>query len=155
MGGGYIDNRLLLYYPCFIVGLFFPSTFTKQDKKNKFLAVIALLFSNILFVVGEGYVEFAVTIGVMSLFMLTRMLKLGSVSKFSTGITYLSYGSMMAYLFHRQYFSIVRSLCRVLFLKQYIPIVIAYIALIILFLLSYRLQLLYDKLLNLIFLGKK
>lgn len=112
----YLDERILIFYPIFIFGLI-----VKIKKQFNIyillLIIICLFFSyymfyckiNILF----NSVICALCLGIFIEYLCRMVNNIKVNIKFYNLIIYVSYSSMLIYLFHRHYFLINKAICKI------------------------------------------
>lgn len=137
------DYRLILYFPVYYIGLNFNKL--KRCSYNVLL-FYALIISSFLLLASMYYnlklIELALLIS--SVLFLVSFLYLTYNKRYNRIIEFVSYSSMSAYLFHRQILSAVRQFTGL----GYIPIHIALITIIMIFVISYYIQKGYDYFIN-------
>lgn len=141
-----VDNRVLINFPVFFAGLFLSGHLKMTDSPNWKAYIIGIpvfglgLWLSILFgsisvtlVAVCGFIMLALEIGKLCVYL-----------KFVERILYyISFGSMVAYLFHRQFFGAVEKWL------GHFPVAVAYLIILpVLLLISYGVQLLYDKIID-------
>ena len=151
--------RTFCYYPVYFMGIIVAQrgyNFFLSLIKNARFALVSLLFFLLLFLLAwfindTAFVIFCSMIGIIS--MLSVYMNIGewinkkSNKKLERTILMLSYSSMCMYLFHREVHCLFLSIC-----KPSNPIImllyLGLIGLLITILLSYYIQLIYDKFIN-------
>ncbi len=106
------DDRLILYYPIYIMGLLCHKV-KFSDKFSIKIFLIFMLFAAIticVYTIKPESIIMQLLSGLASMFLILEMSKL-MTNKFTKYVfSNISYASMCAYLFHRQYFCIVNGL---------------------------------------------
>lgn len=136
-----VDNRILFYFPYYFLGLIIdPNTFKSLIEKHQ-KCTFVLIFIVIIIALYRNYYFYHLYIlcGVFLLFMISFIVVKKTHSKilFNKMIAIVSYVSMVAYLFHRQIYYLLEI--------GEIPFCLWGI---IVFFLSYYIQLSYDKILK-------
>lgn len=141
------DDRLMLYFPCYYLGLILPSTIIQRLRQFRSLLVFVLLLVSFFFIHLYTQIEYIkimiVICGIASMLSSCLLLYHQKMDRF---ITFLSTASMVAYLAHRQIFGAGRMLSTRLTGETYIPLSYALILLVLTFVISYYIQVLYNKL---------
>ena len=149
------DYRLLLYFPCYVAGL--STKEINYNMKTKISLILFLMITYILFyylnnneLIWLRIIE--VLCGIWILLLLSVIVY---CSKFNHVVTFLATSSMVAYLFHRQFFAIGKGVCEKFLHIDYIPLIIAIALSCFTFALSYYIQITYNELIDKIWLTKK
>lgn len=145
------DYTLFLYYPFYLAGLLYPSGAVAKVEKHglpftigSLLVLVAVTLSGI---TDSGVAKMAlnyltIIAGITFLFAVSSFLaKSAGISRF---LGYVSYASMVAYLFHRQFYHIAR----ILFgsgADKSVSIFTAVMTAVFIFAVSYGIQYIYDK----------
>ena len=108
------DDRVLLYFPAFVLGLFYPYVIKLFQKKAQ--AVITFLLCAVLIiaftVIGWNqkqnlFIQFPISVcGIPFLFLLSR--GIGHIKFVSNFLAFLGKSSMCFYLFHRQIYLLLQ-----------------------------------------------
>jgi len=149
------DKRLLIYMPFYIAGLNLGVEKILRLCKNKitltlfvvtsFIQVLLLpphssiLVSYVITLQGVGLL---ISIGILISYIHTYIQE----KQISRIMSHISYASMFAYLFHRQFFSLSKALYSILFKSNGIPLIAAIVLLVIFFYISFYAQSAYDSL---------
>ena len=148
----YADSTLFLYFPFYFLGLLRPESVFKISKKWSFiLAGISIILMSAIFVAIKTYglqLPLEWMIIPPGIFLLISLARLLVSSKYITAFfTFVSFASMVAYLFHRHVFGVA---CVVFSRNSSGPIspIVGFFATIFLFVMSYYIQLLYNQVLN-------
>ena len=140
-----MDERFFYYYPFFVFGIII-STYNPRFQVRKWLAFFSFLMSLSVFYLNlsvKNLVLYPIVLisGVFVLLYIGRCLQ--KVDKISCFLQYVAYSSMASYFFHRQIYSPLSFFSydsiiykRILAFVLFIPLV---------FLLSYGIQKIYDK----------
>lgn len=142
------DYRFLVYYPFYIVGIIFP--YDKFCSIYKYKFVIGLLVVVLLFVAYWLNNVYVVTEMIQGLGGMSLILILSSIiDKYKCNVTvlafsFLSYISMTAYLFHRVVYGLFRRFLQLQYLEWWHVLFM----MILLMLIAYYIQKLYDILLQ-------
>lgn len=116
------DYRLLLYFPCYIIGLL-TNRLLENNKVNAALLLLAVISYAIVYVLNlHDKTVFGIIMtqfGVWAIILLSVII---CSSRCSAPITFISTASMVVYLFHRQVFSLCKSFCEFFFNIDFIPI---------------------------------
>ena len=103
---GFADERLLCYYPMYVLGLLLNPSLVETIKQNPILsiAVSSVLLMAVVFLLRESWL-FSLLICITGLPIIIGLSKLitksQTVSRFAG---YISYSSLCMYLFHRHFF---------------------------------------------------
>lgn len=148
---GLVDTRVLINFPVFFAGLFLSNRLNMTDRPDwrAYLIGIPLFGLGFWLSLVIGSIALAV-VAVIGFIMLA--LEIGKLFAHIVFIhkvlSFISVGSMVAYLFHRQFFGVVEKL------TGHFSILAAYlIVLPVLLAISYGVQIFYDKILNAILKG--
>ena len=140
-----IDSRLQLYLPCYYLGLITPVSFIQRLKKNNL--ILWSLGSLIVAVVVFQYVHidfFKIIIVVAGIYLLLSSCMQLYHQKIKGLVSFLAMASMVAYLSHRQVFSVGKALCERLLGESYIPLFFSISLLALTFVISYYIQIVYN-----------
>jgi len=152
---GYLDERILFYYPTYILGIFLSDDISSFIKKWKWYFLVLSLISLIVLLHSdfEGFfLQYLINIIVYPLiFSLSAVL--ANISHFRFIGEKVSYSSMMMYLFHRQFYLVAVFLFNLQLFPNFhnaiIPLWAAYIIVIpIIIFSSFYFQKMYDKVIN-------
>lgn len=144
---GGIDTRVFVYYPLYALGLYISET-TVLDRvtQNKLIILLSLILSLLLYF-GAIYYEWLVypfiLIGIILILSVCRFLK---NERIKTIISFVSYSSLCAYLFHRQIYTVVSGVLRKLGHSELAFVLL--IGLPICIILSWVIQKVYDRILK-------
>lgn len=155
-----VDERLIVYYPFYVLGLFINKNTVEKVKNIKFFPLFFIpWFLIILFIekinIYEGLVLDCLFI--MSLISLASFINRFSLAR--SFLVFISIGSMIAYLFHRHFYLVAVILCNLNNLSNLknssIPVPIAiFVVIPIIFIFSYYFQKFYDLIINKLSYGK-
>lgn len=144
-----IDERLSLYFPCYFIGLKSPSFIVKWLRKYGIM--LLSLGSCVCFFIIYQFTQmsvlkvFIVLTGIT--FLLSSCMQIYR-KNMDLVISFLATSSMVAYLFHRQIFGAGKMLSEQITGDKYIPLFYAVLLLLLTFVISYFIQLLYNHLSN-------
>lgn len=146
----YVDNTMFLYFPVYFIGLQKPKIFEKINMGGVFISLVILL----LIFVAIRKLDFTLWLQYMVILPgLALSLKIGHILSKNTSITkflsLVSTASMVAYLFHRQVFGVA---CVLFSGSSSGPIspVVGVLSAIVLFCISYYVQISYNWILKII-----
>lgn len=148
--GIFIDNNLLIYYPAYFFGLFWPQVKTLRINKIAgtviFIATALLIFmvykyTNVRIEQNIGFRVFFAIISVPIGIYIAR--GISHILSIRPTVEKMSYASMCAYLFHRQIYNGVSFV-----MGGGISVLIALIMAVLTFVIAYFLQKLYDFLMS-------
>ena len=138
------DERLLYYFPCYVFGLLLPTEKVNSLLNKKLTSLVCLaicVLAAFLSKVSAVGLYVAIYSGILLLLGICSMLYRTWMNK---AIAFIATSSMIAYLFHRQVFAFCREGAMLLFGMDYIPIIAAMAACVLIFIVSYYIQLFYD-----------
>ena len=149
------DYRLLLYFPCYISG-FITRRMGSNYKTNVFLMLFLTICYFMLYTMCSAEnVWFSVILVQCGMWIIILLSIIVYSEKMDKIVSFLAASSMVAYLFHRQVFSLGRSLCEICLDIKYIPLVVAIFLSSITFIISYYIQKMYNYIIDKIWLTKK
>lgn len=142
----HIDNRLILYFPCYYIGLITPNNIIVKINNIRpllwtLLSLTAFFFIH-LYTQIELFCFFIVLSGIAFVLSISMVVYHKQMDQL---IQFLAQSSMVAYLFHRQIFGAGKMLCEGVLGIEYIPLYYAISLLILTFVVSYYIQILYNK----------
>lgn len=137
----FTDNRVILYFPYYVIGIYAGPNMIKELLENYgfklFGGSFFLLFTGILFS-NYYWNYFYLFAGVIMLLLICFYIeKWVKHTSFESIVVVISYSSMSAYFFHRQIYFLLDQFDILTFFWPFIVIMISYIV-----------QLFYDKILN-------
>lgn len=143
-----IDERLMRYMPIYVLGLYVKDlNFNKKQWMS--IGLGSLIFIVGFWLIHIDRVIFSCIVAFWGAASLIAIGFLLPVKRFYGPINFFAYSSMTAYLFHRQIFGIALWLLGVRgFGEPYLPLFIAIITLVLLFLSSWLMQFIYDRLIS-------
>lgn len=105
-----IDTRFFLYFPLYVFGLFASITdWIERIINNISIRSIFIIVSVFLFFMAKNYEIFKYFLVFVGIFALLSISKSIEISKLRGIINFISYSSLSAYLFHRQFYSMFKN----------------------------------------------
>lgn len=152
---GYLDGRVLQYYPFYALGIIIPDLWSEKIKKNKYISfsIFTALSLELIFLIEDN----SISRWIVKMLSIPIILSLSSMLSRSKKICYMaeivSYSSMNMYFFHRHIFLTFVILLNIYDINNIreatIPVWCAFlICCPALIAFSYFLQKAYDKLIN-------
>ena len=147
--GGYFfaDRRMIMYFPFYVLGLNIPNKIVEKT-----LNIYTLLLSIGVFIgfcfIGSDNIVLQIIQALTGVFAILSFSKIVYNDKIQIPIAFIAEASMCAYLFHRPIYTIITVLLRKVSSYQYMPLLIAVISVIVVFIIGYYIQRLYNKLNN-------
>ena len=145
---GIIDERLMRYMPIYVLGLYIKDL--RFSRKQWLLIAIGSLVAIVGFCLCN--IDRVILSCIIAVFGVAFLIALGfllPIKAMEKPIHFFAYSSMAAYLFHRQFFGIALFLFGIRgFGEPYLPIWVALITLIVVFAVSWAIQLVYDKIVS-------
>ena len=146
-------ERLLPYYVFYILGLLSPFSIMEWTKSAIIQFGCLLMFVGSVYAVLKYGGEVMHVVASFSLvgviFILSSYFERIGSEKTNKFFTILSYSSMCAYLFHRQIYGVIAFVCKKT--VGFVPLYIAPVMILILFIISFFIQHYYDKIINIIY----
>ena len=142
------DYRMLLYFPCYIIGLSTNKLFENNKVNGVLLLLVVISYAIVYMLNLHDEIVFRIIMTQFGVWTVILLCVIICTSKCYTPITFISTASMVAYLFHRQVFSLCRNSCESFFHINYIPLGGAIILSILFFIVSYYIQIIYNHLIN-------
>jgi len=145
-----IDDRLLLYYPFYVIGLFFPKHLFEKISSAKWIPVFvggAICLGYIMLCRNEFYLKYTYLIfGVPMLISICYLIYFKRLNKI---VSWASYATMCVYLFHRFLYPVVI----LMFSKtingyKYMEMYYVILSIVIFFVVGYGIQKAYDIVIN-------
>lgn len=144
-----IDDRLCLYYPFYVGGAFYNrSMIFGKNIKSKISIYLCLIISLVVLVIYTNNVIADYIIILLGIILIIALSYFAYSPQLLPIILFLSEGSMVAYLYHRQIFGIFKLLSKLIYGHIWLNIGVAIIALISTFILSYYFQKIYNVLIQ-------
>jgi len=143
-----IDERILLYFPFYLLGIITPIdkvTTLINLRLKTFTIGISLIIVGLLFSIGWFKDLLTMGGGMLILLFLSSLLESHLYSTVKRILLLVSYSSMCAYLFHRQVYYVLRYLTGN---EEYVPYGMIPIMIIVLFIVSFCIQKVYDSILK-------
>ena len=143
-----IDERLMRYMPIYVLGLYINDL--HFNRKQWLLIAIG----SIVVIIGFWLcnIDRVILSCIIALFGAAFLIAFGfflPIKAIEKPIHFFAYNSMAAYLFHRQIFGVALFLFGIRgFGEPYLPIWVALITLIVVFVVSWAIQLVYDKIIS-------
>lgn len=108
---GFVDNRVIMLFPMYAIGLMVAKLKKINDKSNFFLVLLSF-FIFLISVWLQLSIEKLLVFDYITVLSITVFsIEIGKLLSMSSGLSkvlnFISYGSMVAYLFHRQYFGML------------------------------------------------
>lgn len=106
---GNMDERLLLLYPMYVMGLYTSPALLKYIYTNKYINIVCLITLVILCLLPDsGWILAQIITSVCGIILLLKLSTWLSSVIASRFVAFLSYTSLCLYLFHRQVFELFR-----------------------------------------------
>lgn len=145
------DNRMAIYFPFYSIGLLFGSQMVKYvlTKRNiifslSLILLIVLYYFNMMFISNDYlYILYHYLVGfwgIISIVSISNYIEKTMWKRILPIFSLISYASMMAYMFHREIYGIIKMFV----FPDNFPMWFIPIAIIIVFLISYYMQKAYD-----------
>lgn len=143
----FFDKRLVIYFPFYVLGLNVPNRIV--DKMlNPFSLVAAIAAFVIIRILGQDNIILQIVQSLCGLIAIISFCKLVYSDGLKYTVSFVAEASMCAYLFHRPLYTIILIALRKFAQYQYMSIPIALLSLIVLFLVAYFIQTLYNRLIQ-------
>lgn len=154
----YVDETLYLYYPFYFIGLIRPDIIFKCNlKRSLAFSLLSIICLSVLYSFLKSYdflLLFEYLIIPPGLFLLISISRLLAKNKsITTFFTFVSTASMVAYLFHRHLYGVVCVVCSGNSSGPITPFA-GLVGTIVLFVISYFIQVYYNKIINYITIKK-
>ena len=146
---GYCDKRLLLYFPYYIAGMCLTMDNVISLVSNKVYFTLAMCVAVLSFCIPSSYALNGggkILLGVYLLITITYYMEKYLHPAVNRIFSMIAYASMFAYLFHREGYGIYQLYERVTSVE--LPQILLPMLTVIIFVVSYYMQMLYDRLLN-------
>lgn len=147
IGGNFVaDRRLVLYFPFYVIGLNLPNQIVENG-----LSVYSLIGSVVCFffltLLNNDLLIFSIAKAFMGMMAILSLSKILYNNRIQRPVSFISYASMCAYLFHRPLYAGMLHVIS-LFNYNFFTIPIALLALITVFLAAFYIQKTYDWIIN-------
>ena len=147
VGYFFADQRLIMYFPFYVLGLNLPNKVVE-----KIMSLPMLLLSIVVFVgcclVGSDNLIIQIVQAMAGVCAIISFSKFVYNDKIQRPIAFIAEASMCAYLFHRPVYTVFTFVLGKSKPFHYMPIHIAILAVVVLFIISYFIQKLYNRIIN-------
>lgn len=146
---GYIffDKRLIIYFPFYVLGLNITNH-TVDRMLNPWTLAVSIAVFVVICIWGQYNIIVQIVQSLCGLIAILSFCKLVYFGGLQRSVSFVAEASMCAYLFHRPLYTIVLVALRKLTQYQYMSIPIALISIVVLFLIAYFVQILYNRLIQ-------
>lgn len=150
----YADRRLTLYLPFYIIGLNIPHKRAKELITNVYVFAISFILFAVLMIIRlkiyPNYISnFILPVesfaGVLVILSLSQFLYTDKIQRI---VSWISEGSLCAYLFHRFFYAIILIITSMITGSKYMTIPLSIVSFIVLLVLSFYIQKLYNVILK-------
>lgn len=143
----FFDKRLVIYFPFYVLGLIVPNRIV--DKMlNPISLVAAIACFVFLCIWGQENIMLQIVQSLCGFIVILSFCKLVYFDGLQRPVSFVAEASMCAYLFHRPLYTIILIALRKLTQYQYMSIPVALISLLVLFVVAYFIQTLYNRLIH-------
>ena len=155
-----IDERLIVYFPFYLLGLFIDKSAVEKAKNIRLLPLTFIPWLLAIIFIKEWSIYEGIVLDILLILSLISLASLLDQSKaLEKFFSFISTGSMVAYLFHRHFYLIAVIACNLHNMSNLrdasIPVPVALCVVIpLIFIISYFVQKIYDFIINKFSYGK-
>lgn len=147
VGYFFADQRLIMYFPFYLLGLNLPNKIVEKMMSLPILLLSISVFVGFCFV-GSDNLILQIVQAVAGVCALLSFSKLVYNDKIQRPVAFIAEASMCAYLFHRPVYTVFTFVLGKSEPFHYMPIHIAIVAVVVLFITSYYIQKFYNQIIN-------
>lgn len=147
LGYFFADQRLIMYFPFYVLGLNLSNRIVERIMNFPVFIITILLFVG-LCIVGSENLIIQIVQAMAGVCTILSFSKLVYKDKIQRPVSFIAEASMCAYLFHRPIYAVFTFVLGKSKPFHYMPIYVAIVAVVILFITSYFVQKYYNRIIN-------
>lgn len=147
VGYFYADQRLIMYFPFYVLGLNLSNKTVEKIMNLPILLLSIAVFVGFCFIGSDNFI-LQIVQAMAGVCAVLSFSKLVYNDKIQNPVAFIAEASMCAYLFHRPIYSVFTVVLGKSMPSYYMPIHIAILAVFVLFITSYFVQQFYNRILN-------